>query len=37
VADATHASLLLDPTDATAVSQVIRDVVASVRTTRPLN
>jgi hypothetical protein len=37
VADATHASLFLDPTDATAVSQVIRDVVASVRTTRPLN
>jgi pimeloyl-ACP methyl ester carboxylesterase len=37
VVDATHASLLLDPTDATAASQAIRDVVASVRTSRPLN
>jgi pimeloyl-ACP methyl ester carboxylesterase len=37
VADATHASLVLDATDATAASQAIRDVVASVRTSRPLN
>ena len=37
VADATHASLVLDETDATAASQAIRDVVASVRTSRPLN
>jgi pimeloyl-ACP methyl ester carboxylesterase len=37
VADATHASLLLDPTDATAASQAIRDVVASVRTSSPLS
>ena len=36
VADATHASLLLDATDATAMNQAIRDVVASVRTSRPL-
>jgi hypothetical protein len=36
VADATHASLLLDATDAAAVNQAIRDVVASVRTSRPL-
>jgi pimeloyl-ACP methyl ester carboxylesterase len=37
VADATHASLVLDRTDATAASQAIRDVVASVRTSRPPN
>ena len=37
VADATHASLVLDETDAAAASQAIRDVVASVRTSRPLN
>jgi pimeloyl-ACP methyl ester carboxylesterase len=37
VADATHASLVLNETDATAASQAIRDVVASVRTSRPLN
>jgi hypothetical protein len=37
VADATHASLVLDETDATAASQAIRDVVASVRTSSPLN
>jgi pimeloyl-ACP methyl ester carboxylesterase len=37
VAAATHASLVLDETDATAASQAIRDVVASVRTSRPLN
>jgi pimeloyl-ACP methyl ester carboxylesterase len=36
VADSTHASLVLDKTDATAASQAIRDVVASVRTSRPL-
>jgi pimeloyl-ACP methyl ester carboxylesterase len=36
VADATHASLVLDGTDAAAASQAIRDVVASVRTSRPL-
>jgi pimeloyl-ACP methyl ester carboxylesterase len=36
VADATHASLVLNETDATAASQAIRDVVASVRTSRPL-
>ena len=36
VADATHASLVLDETDAAAASQAIRDVVASVRTSRPL-
>jgi hypothetical protein len=34
VADAT---LLLNETDAAAASQAIRDVVASVRTSRPLN
>jgi pimeloyl-ACP methyl ester carboxylesterase len=37
VADATHASLVLDETDAAAASQAIRDVVASVRTSRPLS
>jgi hypothetical protein len=37
VADSTHASLVLDETDATAASQAIRDVVASVRTSSPLN
>jgi pimeloyl-ACP methyl ester carboxylesterase len=37
VADATHASLVLNETDAAAASQAIRDVVASVRTSRPLN
>jgi hypothetical protein len=36
VADATHASLVLDATDAAAASQAIRDVVASVRTSKPL-
>jgi pimeloyl-ACP methyl ester carboxylesterase len=36
VADATHASLYLDKTHAAAASQAIRDVVASVRTLRPL-
>jgi pimeloyl-ACP methyl ester carboxylesterase len=35
VADATHASLVLDRTDATAASQATRDIVASVRTSRP--
>jgi hypothetical protein len=37
VADATHASLVLSETDATAASQAIHDVVASVRTYSPLN
>jgi hypothetical protein len=37
MADATHASLVLNETDAFAASQAIRDVVASVRTSRPLN
>jgi pimeloyl-ACP methyl ester carboxylesterase len=37
VADATHASLVLDASDAAAASQAIRDVVASVRTSTPLN
>jgi len=37
VADATHASLVLDESDAAAASQAIRDVVASVRTSTPLN
>jgi hypothetical protein len=36
VADATHQSLVLDETDAAAVSQAIRDVVAAVRIGRPL-
>jgi pimeloyl-ACP methyl ester carboxylesterase len=36
VADATHQSLVLDQTDAAAVSQAIRDVVAAVRIGRPL-
>jgi pimeloyl-ACP methyl ester carboxylesterase len=36
VTDATHASLVLDQTDAAAASQAIRDVVAAVRTSRPL-
>jgi len=36
VADATHVSLVLDQTDAAAASQAIRDVVAAVRTSRPL-
>jgi pimeloyl-ACP methyl ester carboxylesterase len=36
VADATHASLVEDETDAAAASQAIRDVVTSVRTSRPL-
>jgi pimeloyl-ACP methyl ester carboxylesterase len=36
VVNATHASLVLDETDAAAASQAIRDVVASVRTSRPL-
>jgi hypothetical protein len=37
VADATHASLVLDASDAASASQAIRDVVASVRTSTPLN
>ncbi|MGH9173811.1 MAG: alpha/beta fold hydrolase, partial [Vicinamibacterales bacterium] len=36
VADATHASLIEDEDDATATSEAIRDVVASVRTSTPL-
>jgi pimeloyl-ACP methyl ester carboxylesterase len=36
VANATHPSLVLNETDAAAASQAIRDVVASVRTSRPL-
>ena len=36
VADATHASLVLDETDAAAASQAISDVVVAVRTSRPL-
>jgi pimeloyl-ACP methyl ester carboxylesterase len=36
VADATHASLVLDESDAAAASQAIRDVVEAVRTNRPL-
>jgi len=36
VVDATHASLVLDQTDAAAASQGIRDVVAAVRSSRPL-
>ncbi len=36
VVDATHASLVLDETDAAAASQGIRDVVAAVRSSRPL-
>ena len=36
VADATHASLVLDKTDAAAASQGIRDVVAAVKSSRPL-
>lgn len=36
VANATHASLLLDQTDAAAASQAVRDVIVSVRTSRPL-
>jgi pimeloyl-ACP methyl ester carboxylesterase len=36
VAKATHPSLVLDETDAAAASQAVRDVVASVRTSRPL-
>jgi len=36
VANATHASLLEDRDDATAVSQAIHDVVVSVRTSAPL-
>jgi pimeloyl-ACP methyl ester carboxylesterase len=36
VADATHACLVLDKTDAAAASQGIRDVVAAVRSSRPL-
>jgi pimeloyl-ACP methyl ester carboxylesterase len=35
-ADATHASLVLDETDAAVAVQAIRDVVASVRSSRPL-
>ena len=34
--NATHASLLEDKADAAAASQAIHDVVASVRTSRPL-
>jgi pimeloyl-ACP methyl ester carboxylesterase len=36
VVDATHASLVLDKTDAASASQGIRDVVAAVRSSRPL-
>lgn len=36
VADATHASLVNEETDAAAVSQAIREVVAAVRIGRPL-
>ena len=36
VADATHASLVLDKTHSAAASQGIRDVVAAVRSSRPL-
>jgi pimeloyl-ACP methyl ester carboxylesterase len=36
VVDATHASLVLDKTHAAAASQGIRDVVAAVRSSRPL-
>ena len=36
IADATHASLYLDKTHAAAASQAIRDVVAAVRSHRPL-
>jgi hypothetical protein len=36
VAEATHASLVLNETDAAAASQAIRDVAAAVRTSRPL-
>lgn len=36
VADATHASLVLEEADAAAASQAVRDVVAAVRTSRPL-
>jgi hypothetical protein len=36
VTGATHASHLLDETDAAAVSEAIRDVVQAVRTARPL-
>jgi len=36
VADATHPSLVLDQTDAAAASKGIRDVVAAVRSSRPL-
>jgi hypothetical protein len=36
VVDATHASLVLDKTDAAAASRGIRDVVAAVRSSRPL-
>jgi pimeloyl-ACP methyl ester carboxylesterase len=36
VADATHGSLVEDETDAAAASKAIRDVVVSVRTSRPL-
>lgn len=37
LADATHESLLLVPTDAAAATKAIRDVVTSVRTSSPLN
>jgi hypothetical protein len=36
VVDATHASLILDKTDAAAASQGISDVVAAVQSSRPL-
>jgi hypothetical protein len=36
VADATHASLVDHETDAAAASHAIRDVIAGVRTSRPL-
>ena len=37
VADATHASLVADVTDAVAASHAIRDVVVAVRTSQPLS
>jgi hypothetical protein len=37
VADATHESLLLVPTDAAAATKAIRAVVMSIRTSSPLN
>jgi hypothetical protein len=37
IGDATHESLLLQPTDAAAASKAIRDVITSVRNSSPLN